>query len=255
MDKQLFHQTCEKIVNTGSKVNGIGTLGEKTLHAVLKNHFDPAEDHHEIRVGSFIADIAGDTGIIEIQTRQFNRLRNKLDSFLPLTDVTVVYPIASTKWLVWLDEETGETTKRRKSPKKGKACDILTELYKIKAYLKNPRLKFCIVLLDIVEYRLLNGWSEDKKKGSVRYDRIPSDIVDEIYINSPNDYEKLIPEKLEKQFTSREFMKSSGLSLSASQTALNVLNSVGTVTRIGKRGNRYIYERAPVPDDSRAENS
>lgn len=245
MDKQLFQQVCEKVLNSGQKSKGIGTLGEKSLHAILKNYFEPVEDNHEIKVGGFIADIAGEKGIVEIQTRQFNKLRRKLEAFLSETEVTVVYPIAHVKWLVWIDEETGETTKRRKSPKRGKPCDILYELYKIKSFLQNPALHFCIVMLDIVEYRSLNGWSEDKKRGSMRYDRIPTELADEIYIYGPDDYGQLIPEGLEKQFTSKEFMKSSGLSLSASQTALNVLHSVGAVARVGKQGNRYIYEKAP----------
>lgn len=243
MDKQLFKQTCEKVMNTELKSNGIGTLGEKTLHAILKNYFEPVEDNHEIRIGHFIADIAGENGIIEIQTRQFNNLRKKLEAFLSFTDVTIVYPIAQVKWLVWIDQHTGETTKKRKSPKSGKPYDIFFELYKIKSFLQNPKLHFCIVMLDIVEYRSLNGWSEDKKKGSVRYDRMPTDIIDEIYISGPGEFDKLIPEGLGKQFTSKEFMKSSNLSLSVSQTALNVLNSVGAVTRIGKQGNRYLYEK------------
>ena len=243
MDKQLFQQACDKVMNTGLKPNGIGTLGEKTLHAILKNYFEPIEENHEIKVGSFIADIAGEKGIIEIQTRQFNQLRKKLKLFLSQADVTVVYPIAHVKRLVWIDEQTGEVTKSRKSPKKGMPYDIFFELYKIKSLLQNPRLHFCIVMLDVIEYRSLNGWSMDKKKGSTRYNRIPTDLIHEIHISSPSEYGKLIPEGLEIQFTSKEFMKSSGLSLSAAQTALNVLNSVGAVTRIGKQGNRYLYVR------------
>ena len=33
-----------------------------------------------------------------------------------------------------------------------------------------------MLLIDIEEYKLLNGWSYDKKRGSVRYDRIPVGI-------------------------------------------------------------------------------
>jgi hypothetical protein len=66
--------------------------------------------------------------------------------------VTVVYPVARTKWLVWIDEETGAVTKKRKSPKLGRPYEILRELYRIKPLLKNNNLRFCIVLLDIEEY-------------------------------------------------------------------------------------------------------
>ena len=36
-----------------------------------------------------------------------------------------------------------------------------------------------VVFLDMEEYRLLNGWSRDKKRGSHRYDRIPLDFIEE----------------------------------------------------------------------------
>ena len=44
------------------------------------------------------------------------------------------------------------------------------ELYKIRPFLKNENLRFRFALIDMEEYRLLNGWSKDKKKGSERYD-------------------------------------------------------------------------------------
>ena len=245
MDKQSFAHARDKVINHVLKSDGIGTLGEKTLHAVLKNYFEPDESRHEVKIRNYVADIAGENGIIEIQTRQFNKLRKKLSSFLSFSNVTVVYPIAGTKWLVWIDELTGEATKKRKSPKNGKPYEIFWELYKIKPLLNNPHLHLCIVMLDIEEYRSLNGWSENKKRGSTRYDRIPIAIADEIYINNTAEYSKLIPEKLEAHFTSKEFAHASNLTLSASQTALNVLYSVGAITRVGKQGNSYIYERVP----------
>ena len=59
-----------------------------------------------------------DGEIIEIQTRQFNRMRGKLQAFLPLYPVTIVYPIPYEKWLIWIDEDSGELSKKRKSPKR-----------------------------------------------------------------------------------------------------------------------------------------
>ena len=48
-------------------------------------------------------------------------------------------------------------------------------------YLDNPNLHLCLVLIDADEYLLLNGWSRDRKKGSSRFDRIPVELVDELY--------------------------------------------------------------------------
>lgn len=244
MDNQKFKQACDKVAGGSTNENRskrIGTLGEKTLHAVLKQYLEPNEDFHEKNVGSYIADILSEDGIIEIQTRQFDKLRKKLENFLSQNVVTVVYPVARTKWLIWMDEQTGEVTKKRKSPKTGMRCEVFKELYKIKHLLGHPNLRLRIVLIDLEEYRYLNGWSKDKKKGSSRCDQLPIDIVEEISIDCTGDYHKLIPEKLAPTFTSKEFRKAARTTLANAQTALNVLFAVGMVTRIGKQGNSYVY--------------
>jgi hypothetical protein len=244
MDKALFRQACDTVINKERlSSGGIGTLGEKTLHSVLKNYIMPDETRHEIKIGRYVADIVSDNGIIEIQTRQFSALRQKLACFLEQSDVTVVYPVAQTKWLLWIDEATGEVTKKRRSPKIGQPYEIFYELYQIRNLLSHPRLRLCIVLLELEEYRTLNGWSKDKKKGSTRYDRIPVGIAGELYINSVDDYITLIPEALENTFTVKDFKAASGLSLYASGLALNVLHTVGGVIRVGKKGNAFVYER------------
>ena len=244
MDKAQFKQACDRVLDKATPAaGGIGTLGEKTLHSVLKNYFEPDESRHEIKVGRYVADISSENGIIEIQTRHFNAIRQKLPCFLEQSHVTVVFPVAETKWLFWIDETTGEVTKKRKSPKIGRPYEIFSELYKIKNLLCSPGLKLCVVLLELEEYRTLNGWSRDKKKGSTRYDRIPVNITGEVCINSPADYMKLIPESLESSFTVKDFKGASGLTLYDSGLALNVLHYVGAVERIGKKVNAHVYER------------
>lgn len=241
MDRMLFSQACDKIINNERERSGIGTLSEKTLHAVLKNYFEPYADNHEIKLSNYVADIVGENGIVEIQTRSFDKLRKKLASFLEVSTVTVVYPIASTKWIIWLDETTGEFTNKRKSPKKGSMYEAFFELYKIKSLLTHENFRLCLVLIDIEEYRLLNGWSTDKKKGSSRYERIPTNLIDEIYINDITEYKQLIPQGLPEQFTAKDFKTASKLTLSRSQTALNVLNHIGVIKRIGKQGRAFLY--------------
>ena len=240
-DIVLFHRACAKIIHQERTRSGIGTLQEKTVHAVLKNFYEPDPLHQEIPVENFVADILRDDEIIEIQTRGFNKLRRKLDTFLQYYPVTVVYPIIHTKWLYWIDEETGEISKKRKSPKRGTLYDAIPELYKIKPYLPNPNLHLCLVLINAEEYRLLNGWSHDRKKGSTRYDRIPTDIIDEYYIGALADYQCFIPEGLESGFTSRDFAKAAGIPLGYAQTTLTILHHIGVVERTGKKGRSYTY--------------
>lgn len=244
IDKQRFDDACDTIIGKNREKCGIGTLGEKTLHAVLKQYFELQTEKHEIKIGRYVADIVSENEIIEIQTQGFNNLRKKLESFLDCMEVTVVYPIPKTKWLCWIDEKTGEITKKRKSPKVGTIYNAFYELYKIKHLLTNPNLHFCFVMLELTEYRFLNGWSTDKKRGSSRYDRVPNNIIEEIYIYSTDDYIKFLPENLPPRFTTKDYAKATKLNIKSSQTALNVLHYIGIVKRVGKTGHMHLYEKS-----------
>jgi hypothetical protein len=243
MDQILFQQACDTVIDQIRESHEIGTLSEKTIHAVIKNYLAPDTSSHEIKIGNFYADILNDQGIIEIQTRNFDKLRRKLEVFLELKPVTIVYPIPYIKMLRWVNEETGEISPPRKSPKKGSPYIIFPELYKIKNYLLHPNLKLHIILMDLEEYRLLNGWSKDKKKGSTRSDGIPSKLVEEIYIKDITEYEKLIPPGLNENFTTMDFRKVTGLSQKYAFSALNILNYVGAIKKVGKKKQAYLYSR------------
>ena len=78
MDEARFLAACGQALEDNRRA-GIGTLGEKTLHAALKRYFEPDEHFREVAVGRYVADIMSPGGIIEIQTAGFGRLREKLN--------------------------------------------------------------------------------------------------------------------------------------------------------------------------------
>ena len=84
-DKERFEWARDKIVGTEREKQGIGTLSEKTVHAVLKNFYAPDEDMHEIPIEGCVADIYTGTEIVEIQTRNFDRMR-EISAALPGDD-------------------------------------------------------------------------------------------------------------------------------------------------------------------------
>ncbi len=225
------------------QLNGIGTRGEKTLHAVLKAMIDEDSTHHEQKIGPFVADVFDGERITEIQTRQFNTMRSKLDAFLPVVPVTIVYPMASRKWLVWLDPLTGEATKRRLSPKKPHPIQVVDELYKISAFLDHPHLSITIVFLELEEQRWLSGWSEDKKKGSRRHERIPIQLEGFISLRKPEDYLSLLPEDLPESFTSAMVAKYAKISVRTAQTALRLLERLHQIVSVGKDGRHKKFTR------------
>lgn len=242
IDEMRFDAARDKIIGKDRERQGIGTLSEKTVHAVLKNYYAPDAGMHEIPIGNFVADIYTGTEIIEIQTRALNKMRRKLESFLPLCPVTIVYPIPRIKWLFWIDEKTGEISPKRKSPKTGNAYQAFPELYKIRPYLADANLRFRFALIDMEEYRLLNGWSHDRKKGSERFDRIPVHFAEEVCINQREDYMQFIPFDIPDTFTGRDYAKAAKIPAKLAGVILLILTDLGVVSRIGKAGNRYLYQ-------------
>ncbi len=240
-DYEAFVNAKDKIIGKAHNNKGIGTLSEKTLHAVLKLYYEPDEDKHEVAMSGYYADIYNDKGIMEIQTRQLNKLRDKLSVFLQDYHVTVVYPLPFNKWLSWVNPDNGEVQGRRKSPRHFTEYDAFYELYKIKSYLKNPNLSINLVLMDMEEYKLLNGWSYDKKRGSTRYDRVPVGIRRIVKFDRIEDYMQLVPADLKEDFTVKDFAMAAGVSVEASRYTLNILNYLEIVKRTGRVKNGYVY--------------
>ena len=264
-EKLHFEALCRSFASGELHGDGIGTLGEKRLHKILKYYFCEDENCHEVRIrpsgdavtdigersrgaesgrGGFIADVFSDGHIIEIQTGGFYPLKSKIAFYLENTDydITVVHPIAKEKFVSWIDVESGAVGKRSRSPKKGVASDVLPELFWLSEYLKNDRLHFKIMLLSIEEYRLLDGWSKDKKRGSNRYDRVPTELIDIVSFDAVKYAEILIPQGLSEEFTSAEFSKLGRVKGRKLSLALKLLLNTEAIEKCGKRGNAYIYK-------------
>lgn len=240
IDRELFERCKCRVMLKQHDAHGFGTLSEKTVHAVMKLYYAPDEDTHEIPVEGFIADIYDNGFITEIQNGNFYKMRDKLDAFLPKYDVTIVLPLYEKKWNIWIDTETGEVSKKNRCPS-GSVYNAFPELYRIKGYLKDKHLHFIFPMLDIEEYRMLDGWSRDRKHGSNRYDRIPVSFEKEYHIDNLRDYLQFVPYELTDDFTSADFAKAAGIKKELADVSLNILYHTGCVIRSGKKGSYWRY--------------
>ena len=240
-DKQRFSEACRAFFAEVPSRKKIGVLSEKTLHSVIKRYIESNEALHEVKVGKHYADIKNDDGIFEVQTRSFNKLRAKLTSYLETEKITVVYPLPATKRLIWIDAQTGELTSPRKSPKRGSYFDAFPELYKLDMLIANESLRVLLLLVDMDEYRYLNGWSAKGKKGSTRHERYPIALADSLLLATKEDYEGLLPSDLCYPFTSKEFASAVKIRTRIAQTVLTVLLKRGAVQCVGKRGRLNLY--------------
>ncbi len=244
-EKDCFFKAYDKVINKNSLNGGIGTLSEKTMHAIIKNYYESDESYQEIRVGTNIADIYKDGEIIEIQTRSFDKLRKKLDAFLPEHPVTIVHPIVHKKKLIWIDPNTGELSEPRKSPKTGSVLDAFREIYKIKMYLNDPNLTINITMVDATEYRILNKNPKYAKYHTTRYDRIPTELIDEYCLNSFSDYVALLPKSLPECFTVQQLAKEGHVTRSTAGIVANIMREVGAIEHVDTIKRAYVYRIKP----------
>ncbi len=236
-----FNEAFARVRDGGRSDNGIGTLGEKTIHATLKWWLDDDATHHEIPLpcGS-VADIYDGERVTEIQTANFSGFRKKLERLLQHHPVTVVCPLVRCKQIVWIDPATGEATPPRRSPRRGDFSDVLPSLVFLLPLLRDERLTLQPVLLDVEEHRLADGWGNGGKRGSHRAERYPTALVDTLTVTASADYGLLLPSGLPAAFTAKEFGKAARLQGRRLSAALKVLLTMGVLTRERDgRGYRY----------------
>ena len=217
---------------------GIGTMGEKSVHRVLKRCCSPFADGREVTIGNYVADVVGEHGIIEIQSARFDRLKDKLAAFLSCCPVTVVWPAEKEKWICMVDPHTGELKSRRKSPVHQTVYHIYPELYRLRSYLALPDLHFRIALLETEEYRYPNP---KKGKRAVRCDRIPLKLLGQVALDTPEDHLALLPEDLPERFGAKEIALGLRISEDLARIMLRVMESAGAVKQDGKEGRRNIF--------------
>ena len=81
----LYKRFDELLVENNNKSyenKVIGVLSEKTLHKTIKNLYEENHDYHEIKIDNYYVDILKDNNIIEVQTKQFDKFRDKIKYLL-----------------------------------------------------------------------------------------------------------------------------------------------------------------------------
>ena len=238
MNESSFAAACRAVQEIGRADQGVGTLGEKTLHAVLKRMIEPDMARHEVKLGRYTADVLNERGVFEVQTRNLHKLKPKLTALLPYYPVTVVVPIVETKWLLTMDPETGELKERRKSPKRGKAADLLPDLAYLKPLLRDPNLSFLLVRL---EGEALRMPTPGRRHPVTPLEFAPTRFLGTVELKTTEDYAALLPTDLPETFTARELVKALGLPVGKGSAAANVLCHMGAILLTGRRKNAYLY--------------
>lgn len=236
---------------------GIGTLREKRLHMVIKHYLSGDPTYEEVPIHELseagrrdcVADVRLPDGhIFEVQTGGFYPLRRKLALYMEHTDspVTVVHPLPYIKYLSWIDPANGQILSRRRSPRRATVTAVARELYWLSDQIGDPRFTLRLLLLEIEEFRMKDGWSRDGKRGSNRYERIPTALHDQVDLTTPADYAAyFLPPALaaapDRPFTAADYARVTGIRGRATYGTLHLLEKLSLIREDGMAGRSRCY--------------
>ena len=242
--------------------DGIGTLGEKQMHAAIKRFICPEEQYHEIpldtgeRAGEldengkkikkrrFVADVLKGDNVYEIQTGPLAPLTDKIRWILENTshNVTVIHPIAETKWVNVLNKQN-DVENRYRSPVKGKLKDIAPELYAVKDFVDSPRFCLVILMMEAEQYIKNAGKKGRSRTKYKKYELIPVNLLRAHLFRSKEDYKIFIPDSLEGEFTVKTFSSQSKIRGMDAYHTIYTLADMGLVEECGKIGRAKAFKK------------
>lgn len=220
----------------------IGTLQERSLHAKLKEVLKEPGDQFEVPVDGFVIDIVRGNLLIEIQTRNFSAIKNKLIKLLNTHKVRLVYPIAKEKWIVREAPDGTSVVSKRRSPKKGDFIDVFYELIRIPGLIKHHNFSIELILINEEEVRRKDGKGSWKRKGWSNIDRRLTDVVGRKLFVSPSDFLQLLPESLSEIFTNRGLADLARIPRRLAEKATYCLRKMGVIEVEGKIGRAFLFK-------------
>lgn len=253
LHKLRFDRLCrDAMLARPDSGEGIGTLGEKRMHAIIKQFLCADTACQEVKLSGtrFVSDIRIGNEIYEVQTGSFFPMKRKIAYYLEHTDctVTIVHPIPVLRWMSWVDPVSMEIHPRRRVPRVGRPADLLPELFSLLPHLQNPRLRYQLLLLETQDFRLLDGTSPDRKQHATHYERIPLSLQGEMVFSSPADLRILIPDDLPAHFTVKQFSARSKLRGRDAYSAVRALVGLGLAVEAEPIGRSMGFRRTDTAD-------
>jgi hypothetical protein len=229
--------------DTNKSSSKIGTLNEKPLHAALKSLVAKPGDRLEVEVDGYVVDILRDGLIIEIQTKNFSKIRKKLKALLDQYPVRLVYPIPRDKWILKVDRDGKPKKNRRKSPKKGTYEDLFTELVSFPDLIKMPNFSVEVPLIQEEELRIHDPGRAWRRRGWITQERRLLKIIERRRFTNPEDFAALLPASIRGEFTTKDLAATLQKRNRLAGQMAYCLREMGAITAIGKRGRAILYTR------------
>ena len=220
---------------------GININNEKSLHSSIKQWYAVPGDRLEVKVDKYIIDLVREDSLIEIQTKNFSAIGNKLRNLVKYNKVMLVHPIAIEKYIVTI--EGLDVTSRRKSPKKGKLVDLFDELIRIPDLMSEDNFILEILMTKEEEIRCNDGKGSWRRKGISIRDRKLIEVVEKVTFKEKKDFLIFLPTQLSDSFTNKNLAEELSISIYKARKISYCLRKMDLIKETSKYRNELVFER------------
>ncbi|MCB2338711.1 hypothetical protein [Clostridium estertheticum] len=222
--------------------NGINIKNEKSLHSSIKQWYVTPGDRFEVKVDKYVIDLVREDSLIEIQTKNFSAIGNKLRELVKYNKVMLVHPIAAEKYIV-TTEKTDIVISRRKSPKKGKLVDLFDELIRIPDLMGSDNFILEILMIKEEEIRCKDGKGSWRRKGISIVDHKLLEVIEKITFKEDKDFLIFLPHELPGNFTNKNLAKILKIPENKARKITYCFRKMKIIKEIGKLKNELIFEK------------
>ncbi|MGL4982091.1 MAG: hypothetical protein ACRC4W_04470 [Treponemataceae bacterium] len=137
----------------------VPSFNESSLHKTLKKLYEIEKNGEKIcyepekKVKNFRCDLLFENNIIEIQTANLSKLKEKIENLIDTHRITVVFPLVIEKTIITVDENDKKLASR-KSPKKPLIYEIFNELTQIYPFVLHQNFTLEVLLIKTNEIRI-----------------------------------------------------------------------------------------------------
>jgi hypothetical protein len=199
-------------------------------------------DRSEQKLEGYVIDIIKRTGLVEIQTKNFLKIKPKLKKLLRKHKVRLVHNIPFIKWIIKTDDG-GKVITKRKSSKKGNIYHLFDELIYLIDVVSDPNFSLEIVITEEEEFRQDDGKGSWRRKGVSIKDRKLVGIIEKKKFNKPGDYLKILPRGIKEPFSTKDIAGELRISINLARKILYFYKAVKLINCTGKNGNLLLYNK------------
>ena len=217
-------------------------MNEYSLHSELKTVCSLPGDQFEVKLGGYIVDILRGNLVIEVQTKNFSALKEKLQTLTKSHPVRLIHPLPETKWITYVTKDNVIVNKR-KSPKRGKLTDIFRELVMIPTLIGVANFSLEVLFIDEEEVRCADGRGSWRRKGVSIKERRLLRVNRRVLFQSKADFLNVLPGGLNDVFTNNELARLAKISVRIARQITYCLRKSGVIRIVEKKGRILIFQK------------